>query len=72
MLYIKLVDRTSYGEKAREYRQYEDLANLAIVVCDFALERQISPRHVLCQVYNRKSWLQESKEHDESIRNSKK
>lgn len=69
MIYIKLVDRTAHGAKAREYKSYLDTANLATIICQFALERQIAPNRVLCQVYKRKEWEEERKSHYEQIRN---
>lgn len=69
MIYIKLVDRTRDGADARKYVSFEDHANIATIVCNFALERQISPRQVLCQVYSKSSWNMERAEHLEEFIN---
>ena len=60
MIYLKLVDRTRDGWEAIEYLQFsDDCVNIASVICNFALDRQISPRHILCQVYKGKDWREE-------------
>jgi len=74
MTYLKIVYRSlPYNDaRAREYVELEDYANVASLLCCRAIDRQVSPRHILCQVYPCKSWKAEKREWEQEMQDLRK